>query len=77
MQKDFSFWCKNTGATVMALGLVFSMASDCGKEEEHHKIRPQPVWSSIPPSKHKRAKTPHPTPVISCTRGDKRWVCPK
>jgi len=65
------------GALFVAMGLICSVISGCETKDDDRKIkiRPQPVWSDQSPKPKKKKRSPK--PVVSCSPGDKRWVCPR
>lgn len=69
---------RNSGkAIAFALALLLSAPglSACDSKQEKRKYRPQPVWSRDTSKPKPKPKSPK--PVISCSPGDKRWVCPQ
>lgn len=53
-------------AALVGIAMIASTVTSCKGDEEHHKIQPQPVWSTIKPSHKKKSRKP--TPVISCKK---------
>lgn len=69
---------KNIVGITLALAVCAPGLVACeSKQQEKRKYRPQPVWSRDTSKPKPKPKPKSPKPVISCSPGDKRWVCPR